>query len=298
MHDSLPRRSFGTTGLEVSALGLGAGQLGDTQLSDREAERLLDEALALGINLVDTARSYGPSEERIGRFLRARHRDAIVLSTKLGYGIPGVADWTPECIARGVDAARARLGVDTVDIVHLHSCPREVLESGGVVDALADAVRAGKVRVAAYSGDNEAAEYAVASGHFGSVQTSLSVCDQRAGGALLDAARERGMGVIAKRPVANAPWRFATCPSGNEAEFYWHRWQAMKIDTQGLAWQEIAVRFAVWCPGVHSAIVGTANPGHLRENLELAARGPLPDDLYRALRDAFAQHAGEWAGRI
>jgi hypothetical protein len=59
-----------------------------------------------------------------------------VLSTKVGYGIPGLADWTGPCIATGGDAALARLATDRLDVVHLHSCPREVLERGEVVEAL------------------------------------------------------------------------------------------------------------------------------------------------------------------
>jgi aryl-alcohol dehydrogenase-like predicted oxidoreductase len=295
---TLPRRPFGATGIEVSAIGLGGGQLGDSSLSDQQAEQLLEEALACGINLVDTARSYGASEERIGRFVRGRRREDVVLSTKLGYGVPGVPDWTPECIRQGVDGARARMSVDVIDIVHLHSCPREVLEHSGVVDALEQAVHAGKVRVAAYSGDNEAAAHAVACGRFGSVQTSFNLCDQRSAESAVAPANQRGMGVIAKRPVANAPWRFAQRPTGNEAELYWLRWQEMALDPRGLDWHELALRFAVWFPGVHTAIVGTANPAHLRANVEMACRGPLPDELSEAARAAFARHAQSWPGRI
>jgi aryl-alcohol dehydrogenase-like predicted oxidoreductase len=295
---TLPRRPFGATGIEVSAIGLGGGQIGDLSVPDREVERLLDEALACGINLVDTARSYGASEERIGRFLRGRRREDVVLSTKIGYGVPDVPDWTPECIRRGVDAARGRLGVDVIDIVHLHSCPREVLEHGGVAEALQEAVHAGKVRVAAYSGDNEAAVHAVTCGRFGSVQTSFNLCDQRSAETVLAPAREHGLGVIAKRPVANAPWRFEQRPSGTDAELYWERWKAMDLDPRGMDWHELALRFAVWFPGVHTAIVGTANPAHLRANVEMACRGPLPDELVAAARAAFARHGQHWAGRI
>ncbi|WP_428267585.1 aldo/keto reductase [Haliangium sp.] len=296
MTTSIPRRPFGSAGFEVSIIGLGGGQLGDLALSDQDAERLLEEALACGINLIDTARSYGASEDRIGRFVRSRRPADLILSTKIGYGVPGVPDWTPACIHGGIDAARERLGVDVIDIVHLHSCPREVLERGEVVDALNQAVTAGKIRVAAYSGDNEAAAYAVASGRFGSVQTSLNLCDQRAAEHII--APAAGLGVIAKRPVANAPWRFAERPSGHEAELYWERWKALDIDPHGLDWHELALRFTAWHPGVHSAIVGTANPEHLRANVACAARGPLPDDMVTAIRQAFAHHGQDWSGRI
>ncbi|MCK7578814.1 MAG: aldo/keto reductase [Chromatiales bacterium] len=80
-------RAFGQTGLEVPVLGFGAMQAGDPRLPEERAARLLNHALDLGLALIDTARSYGSSEERIGRHL-ARRRDEFVLSTKVGYGVP------------------------------------------------------------------------------------------------------------------------------------------------------------------------------------------------------------------
>src|SRR6266702_1289414 len=148
----MEQRPLGATGLAVSAVGLGAGRIGGPATSDADVDRLVGRALDLGVNLVDTAPSYGRSEERLGRALRGR-RGRVVLSTKLGYGVAGIPDWTPACIAAGVDAALARLGTDCIDLAFLHSCDRATAER--VVDALEDAVRAGKVRVAGYSGEGE-----------------------------------------------------------------------------------------------------------------------------------------------
>jgi aryl-alcohol dehydrogenase-like predicted oxidoreductase len=87
----MERRPFGRTGLTVPSLGFGAGHVGDPALAEAEVERLLHGALDLGVTLIDTARSYGLSEERIGRHLAGR-RDEFILSTKIGYGIPGYED--------------------------------------------------------------------------------------------------------------------------------------------------------------------------------------------------------------
>jgi len=114
----------------------------DLCLPEEAAARLLNHALDLGLTLIDTARSYGLSEERIGRHL-ARRRDEFVLSTKVGYGIDGIPDWTYDCVVAGVDAARARLRTDVIDIVHLHSCGPGLLEAGEVARALADCAAAG-----------------------------------------------------------------------------------------------------------------------------------------------------------
>ncbi|MCL6494566.1 MAG: aldo/keto reductase [Ignavibacterium sp.] len=81
-------RKFGNTDLQVSAIGFGAGEIGDYNLPDSEVEKLLNTALDLGINLIDTARGYYASEERIGKFISHR-RGEFILSTKVGYGIDG-----------------------------------------------------------------------------------------------------------------------------------------------------------------------------------------------------------------
>lgn len=289
---------FGATGLRVSQLGLGAGQIGDQALAEDDAARLLNEVVDLGVTLIDTARGYGLSEERIGRHLGHRRRE-LVLSTKVGYGIPGQEDWTYDCVRAGVEAALVRLRTDCIDIVHLHSCPLGTLERGESLRALEDAVAAGKVRVAAYSGENEALDWAVDSGRFAGVQCSVNLCDQRAIDGAVARARQRGLGVIAKRPLANAPWRFAETPLGNDVEEYWWRWHTMAIDTHGLAWADLALRFAAFTPGVSSCIVGTARQSHLLENLVALAAGPLPDSQVAALRHAFADHdPGWWVGHI
>jgi len=299
MPDSTSRlelRPFGRTGLHVSALGLGAGELGDPGLDDRAVEALLRTAVERGVTLIDSARSYGLSEERIGRFL-APVRDQVVLSTKVGYGVDGVPDWTGECVRRGVDQALARMATDRIEIVHLHSCPVDVLERGDVIAALHDARRAGKLRSAAYSGDNEAVAWAAASGQFDSLQLSWNLCDQRAA-PVIERAHAAGLGVIAKRPLANAPWRFADRPAGHEAEPYWLRWKALAIDPGALAWDELAARFAAHFPGVSSAITGTRQLAHLEHNAALVARGPLPPAVVAAIRARFAAVGADWPSRI
>ncbi len=294
---TLPRRAFGQTGLTVSPIGLGAGQLGSIQLAEKDAERLLFTALDSGINLIDTARGYGLSEERIGRLLAGR-RAEFVLSTKVGYDVPGLSDWTYDSVAGGIERALRMLRTDWLDIVHLHSCSLDILREGGVIRALEQARQAGKIRVAAYSGENEALEYAIHSGEFQSVQFSLNVCDQRCLDHTLPLASAHGLGVIAKRPLANSFWRYEERPVGNYAEPYWLRAAVMGLDPGEMGWQAFALRFSAFTPGVHSIIIGTTNPQHLQENLALLAQGPLPPAQYQAARQAFQRHDQGWVGQI
>lgn len=291
------QREFGNTGLKVSPLGFGAGQLGDARLPESEVETLLNTALDQGITFIDTAPSYGNSEERIGRHL-AHRRGEFVLSTKLGYGVPGVADWTYACIVQGIDLALLRLKTEYIDIAHLHSCDLATLQAGAVMDALDRARERGKIRVAAYSGENDALRYAAHSGRFQSIEASVNICDQKILDDVIPQTQVKGLGMIAKRPVANAPWRFAERPVGDYAETYWQRWRAMDIDPAGLEWQALALRFVVWAPGVHSAIVGTQRVAHLVHNAQIAAQGPLPDGLVATIRAAFANHGADWHGEI
>ena len=292
-------RPLGRTGISVSAVGLGAGHLGEPGQDEAEVDRLVHRALELGVTLFDTARGYGLSEERLGRAL-AERRDQVVLSTKVGYGIPGLADWTGPAVAAGVDAALRRLRTDRLDLVHLHSCPLEVLRRDDVLAALEGAVRAGKVRLAAYSGEGQAVEWAVASGAFSVIQLSVNVCDQRSlGGAVAEAAR-RGLGVLAKRPLANAPWRFAERPAGDYAEPYWDRLRALRLDAvaHGLSWEELFARFAAYAPGITSILVGTASAAHLEAAAAAVARGPLPERVTGALRAAFRREDRGWEGQV
>jgi aryl-alcohol dehydrogenase-like predicted oxidoreductase len=293
----MEQRAFGNTGLKVSTLGFGAGHIGSNNLSEHEAEELLNLVLDSGITLVDTARAYGLSEERIGKYL-SRRRGEFVLSTKVGYGIEGFEDWTYECVRAGIEQALRLLRTDHIDIVHLHSCPIGTLQWGEPLRALEDAVREKKVVVAAYSGENDALEWAIDSGRFGSVEHSVNICDQRCIESSLISANAKGMGVIAKRPVANAPWRFAECPVSHYAEEYWWRWKTMDVDPGDLEWQEIALRFAAYTPGVHSCIVGTVTSEHLKRNLRIIEKGPLPQKLYDTLRHAFKTNdPGWWVGQ-
>jgi len=297
MASFLAPRPLGRTGLSVSPVGLGTGRIGGAEVSEAEAGRLLNGALDAGITLIDTAPGYGLAEERIGRHV-AHRRGEIVLSTKGGYGVPGVPDWTGAVITAGIEAALGRMRTGWIDIFHFHSCPQETLERGDLIEALEAAVRAGKVRVAAYSGDGAPLAWAVASGRFGSVQASVNLCDQRILDAELPAARGAGLGVLAKRPLANAAWRFAARPAGDYAEVYWERLQAMGIDPGGTPWDELALRFAAFQPGVSACLSGTASLDRLLHNARIVERGPLPEAQVEAMRRAFRENDRGWVGQV
>jgi aryl-alcohol dehydrogenase-like predicted oxidoreductase len=283
---------------EVSRLTIGGGGIGEAwgPTSREEVTATLKDAVDAGITLIDTAPSYGVSEQRIGKYLGAR-RDGVVISTKLGYGVPGVPDWTGPCITAGVEQALRVLRTDRIDIAHLHSCPRSVLERGEVIDALTAAKAAGKLRAIAYSGENEDLQYALACGRFDGLMASLNPFELRVADEVLP--RRGKLGFIAKRPVANAPWRFEVQPRGDYCEPYWLRMHAMGLAPPGdMPWGEFALRFTLSVSGVASAIVGTGRLAHLRENIAWAARGPLEPAIVAAWRQRFHERDEDWLGQV
>ena len=292
-----PTRSLGGTGLVMSEVGLGAGPLGGGQLDDDAAVRLVHAALELGITVIDTAPSYGRSEQRLGIALRGR-RDRVALSTKLGYGVPGIADWTGPCITAGIEAALVRLETSWLDIAHLHSCPLDVLQRGDVIEALVAAVRAGKVRVAAYSGDGAALDWAIDSSMFGAVQCSINLADQRALDGAVARAASRGIGVIAKRALANAAWRDDERPAASDRAAYWTRLRAMALPPAEVDGATYALRFVLAQPGVSTALVGTTSVLNLQAAVAAASSGPLDAAAVAQARAAFRHHDRGWDGVI
>jgi aryl-alcohol dehydrogenase-like predicted oxidoreductase len=293
----MEHRNFGINGPEVTVFGFGAGHIGNPEQDEKEVELLLNEILDLGINFIDTARAYGLSEQRIGKYI-AHRRSEYILSTKVGYDVSWTPDWTYNSVVGGIDQALALLKTDYLDIVHLHSCSKDILQQGDVIAALEKAKEAGKVRMIAYSGENDALEYALSLDRFDSIQTSVNLCDQRGIGKYLPVALSKGLGVIAKRPIANAPWRYSDPPKGHYSEEYWHRFRIMGFKPEDFDWNEIALRFSAYTPGVSTCITGSANIHHIKANLEAIAKGPLPDEILALLKTAFITKDDNWMGLI
>ena len=256
-------RVMGRTGMKVSVLGFGGAEIGFESPDDADVVRLLQSALDEGLNIIDTAECYEDSEERIGRAVSKR-RDDFHLFTKVGHasGLEG-GDWNPEMMARSIDRSLERLQTDRVDLVQLHTCSEEMLRQGDVIAVLQKARDEGKTRFIGYSGDNEAAKYAVECGAFDTLQTSVNVCDQRVLDLYLPQALDSGMGVIAKRPIANAAWRYdETLPQD-----HYHRTYQDRLRALDYAWTRdgapdaasIALRWTL-ATGVHTMIVGTRHP--------------------------------------
>ena len=304
-------RTLGRTGFDVSVLGFGAAPVAYLDTERRRAAQVLTYLLDAGVNLIDTAASYPGSEEFLGEFFAAR-RDDFVLVSKCGAGADEIdaPAWSERSILHSVDRSLRRLRTDRIDVMLLHTCGLETLQRGEALGALVKARDAGKIRHAGYSGDNDAAAWAAAHPDVAVVETSVNIVDQINIDQVLPLAREHSVGVIAKRPVANAAWKDLGQQPGmyqSYAKEYTERMRKVNIQPRDLgftapadqAWPEIALRFTLSFTDVHTAIIGTTSLENARRNVEIAAKGPLPEDAVKKIRAAFrtADPSGAWAGQ-
>ena len=297
-------RQLGKTGLRVSRLGIGLAEMGGITIPDgvEEAGRLLNAALDGGINFLDTAECYDNSEQLIGETV-AHRRDEYVLATKCGHLAGGASGqhWTASTVEESIDRSLRRLKTDHLDLVQLHSCDLDVLQRGEVIDALLKAKEAGKTRFAGYSGDNEAGVWAVESGLFDTLQTSLSLVDQSSRVRLLKPAAANGMGVIIKRPIGNVTWGAEQSTPTAPPE-YIVRARAMARPGPIAGAQSdpvpLTLGFVFAHPEVDTAIVGTRNLSHLRSNIAMVERGvSLPTETVEAFHHRFDEVGADWPGR-
>ncbi len=296
-------RQLGKTDMQVSVLGFGGVEIDGASLAD--VEQLLGSALDAGINVIDTAECYGDSEDLIGRAVASRRSD-YYLFTKCGHAagdeLPDYPDWDPRLLTASIERSLRRLRTDHVDLLQLHSCSLDVLRKGDVIKVLEKAKREGKTRYIGYSGDNEDARYAIHTGVFDALQTSVSIADQQEIDFTIPAAREKDMGVIAKRPIAEAVWLREHLEKNDYAYPYWERLQTLKYDflESGSATSiATALRFTLSVPSVDVAILGTRSSEHMRQNIAMLNVGNLAADEFNAIRALWEQRADQhWLGQV
>jgi aryl-alcohol dehydrogenase-like predicted oxidoreductase len=299
---AMERRRLGKTDMMVSVLGFGGSEIGYERVSARTVSRLLGSALDAGLNVIDTAECYEDSEELVGRAVRGR-RNECYLFTKCGHaGGWGRGEWRVAPLLGSIERSLRRLGTDHVDLIQLHSCSLAELRKGEAIEALERARERGWARYIGYSGDGEAARHAVECGRFDTLQTSVSIADQEALELTLPLARERKMGVIAKRPLANVVWRHARKPSEPYYQTYWSRLRTLDYDflrDDADAAVGAALRFTLSVPGVHTAIVGTTRPERWQQNSALLSAGALSRNEFDRIRARWRKVArASWEGQV
>jgi aryl-alcohol dehydrogenase-like predicted oxidoreductase len=305
----LEKRKFGKTDMQVALLGFGGAEIGYEKTDQATVAKLLNAALDAGLNVVDTAECYIDSEVAIGEAIGKRRKE-YYLFTKCGHIKPDESRgdaWSKDAVTASIERSLKRLKTEVIDLVQLHSCSLDELKKGECIEALEAAKKAGKTRYIGYSGDSKAALWAIESGRFDSLQTSISVADQECIELTLPLAKEKQMGVIAKRPIANAAWRYDSKPDNAYHQEYWRRLQELKFEwamgearakTDASGPAATAMRFTAMQPGVCVLIVGTTKPERWKQNAELMEAGPLAKELHDSIRARWKATAKpEWTGQ-
>src|SRR2546430_3053898 len=298
----MEKRQFGKTDMQVSVLGFGGAEIGFEGATEETVAHLLKGALDAGLNVIDTGECYEGSEELIGRTVANRRADYF-LFTKCGHprGV-GSEDWSPGSLLESIERSLRRLRTDRLDLIQLHSCSETILRKGDAIAALQTAREKGYARYLGYSGDSRAAHFAAECGAFDTLQTSINIADQEAIDLTLPLAREKQMGVIAKRPIANAAWKTGHRPIDSYHHEYWERLRKLNYDFLHDDFAKaisIALRFTLSIPGVHTAIVGTKKPERWEKNAKLLEQGPLEEAMFRKIRERWEECAPRtWIGQI
>ncbi|MBN9141008.1 MAG: aldo/keto reductase [Micrococcales bacterium] len=205
----MQHRTLGRTGRTVSVIGLGTWQLGADwgQVSEADARAVLDASLAAGVTFFDTADVYGDgrSESIIGGW-RREHPDAdITVATKMGRRVEQLPEnYVMADFRAWTDRSRRNLGVDTLDLVQLHCPPSAVYSSDAVFDALDTLVEEGVMANYGVSVETvDEALTAIARPHVATVQIILNAFRLKPLDAVLPAAQDAGVGIIARVPLAS-----------------------------------------------------------------------------------------------
>ena len=294
-------RRLGKTDMYVTALGFGGAEIGFQSVAQTIVTELLNAALDVGLNVIDTGECYGGSEELIGNAVGYRRGDYF-LFTKVGHASGlDLPDWDPAMMELSIDRSLKRLKTDHLDLIQLHTCSEDKLRQGDVIEVVQKARDAGKARYIGYSGDSKAAHYAVTCGAFDTLQTSISIADQEGIELTLPEAAAKQVGVIAKRPIANAAWQYGDKPENGYYVPYWERFQKLKypfLEGEVADAAAIALRFTLSMPAVATAIVGTTNPKRWAQNADSANRGALDEAAIAEIRAKWktAAEAG-WIGQ-
>ena len=297
----MEKRKFGKTDMEFSVLGFGGAEIGyNPNQTQEDVDDLLNSALDAGLNVIDTAAAYKTSEVLIGKAVSTRRNDFYLLTKCGALDAFTRFDWSKKGILETIETSLRNLKTDHLDIAQLHSCSAEILSQGDCIEGLQRAQEKGYTRYIGYSGDNEDGKTALEMNVFDSFQTSVSIADQSPIDGNIKLANEKNVGVIAKRPIANAVWRHKDKPKDSYHHEYWDRIQKLKFDFLGKSLEEAtatALRFTLSIGGIDTMIVGTTKPQRWQENAKYVAEGNLSAQEFEEIRNRWREVADEgWVG--
>jgi aryl-alcohol dehydrogenase-like predicted oxidoreductase len=327
-------RSFGRTGMQLSVLGFGCGAVGGFMVRGDAAdqERVVARAIAAGVNYFDTAVQYGngESETNLGRVLQRLKPANAIVGTKVRVP-PSEFGQIAETITKSLEGSLARLGLDRVDIFHLHNPVTEV--GGGtamsVSQVLDDVVPAferlraqGKIRFLGMTavGDTAALNQVIDAGVFDSAQVVYNMLNPSAAeelpenypaqdyGRMFDHIQAAGVGVVGIRvlaggalsgsaerhPIAGpAPEPIGSAMNYDADVDRSRRLIALVKEGFASSLSEAATRFALSHPAMGTILVGMATPQQFEDALAAVLKGPLPREALDRLSALRQAFSGE-----
>ena len=324
------RRKLGKTGYEVSEIGLGTWQLGESfgSLNDETAAEILKTARSAEVNFWDTADVYGggQSERRIGEF---KDKKGVFLATKLGRNgeiFPNKTGYTKKNIKESLAGSLKRLGVETLDLAQLHTIPTEVLRDGEVFTIMDDLRDAGMMRHWGASVENvEEALLAMKSDGCTTLQIIFNLFRQDYITEVFPTATKRNVGIIVRLPLASGllsgKWtkdtKFASTDHRNfnangEKFNVGETFSGLPFDKgvgfaeqlkqmipSGIPLSQFALRWILDQPAVSTIIAGVTRPDQLRANVDATKREPVEPALAEELAGWYQEKVRpEIRGRI
>jgi aryl-alcohol dehydrogenase-like predicted oxidoreductase len=309
-------RTLGRTGLQVSELGYGAWGIGATLwigADDAESIGALGDAIAAGVNFIDTALGYGDghSESLVGQVVRSAS-ETVYVATKVP---PQNGKWPAErgdpvdemfsaaWVIEATERSLRNLGLDVIDVQQFHTWTDDWVGQGGWADAIAELKQAGKIRYFGVSIPNHDPASVLAlieSGLVDTVQVIFNIFDQSPLRALFPAALEHDIGIIVRVPFdeGGLTGRIrpdTTFPEGDFRNRYfagerkretYERVQAITADLgvpEGSA-ANVALRFCLSEPAVSTVIAGMRTAENVRRNVAAVEDEPLDEDALATLR--------------
>ena len=310
-------RGLGRTGWKVSTIGLGTWAMGSLwgAVDDRASLATLNRALDLGVNIFDTSDAYG-SEPLLGQFRRQRH-EPFYLATKMGMQVnPDARGYTRRNMTAFVEDSLRNLGVESLDLMQLH-CPPIDAYNPEVFGILDDLVKQGKIRYYGVSVERIAeAEKAIEVPGVQSVMIIFNIFRQRPAEAFFREARRRGVGIIARVPLASGmltgKMTRATTFSRDDHRTFNRQGQAFDrgetfsgVDFElglqaveelrpllppGATMAQMALRWILMFEAVTCAVPGAKRPAQAEENTRAADLPPLSTETMESIRGIYDRY--------
>lgn len=310
-------RKFGNTGLEVSEIGFGAWAIGGNKhgnsygpTNDRDSIKAIKKASELGCNFFDSADVYGHghSEKLLGEALEGE-RGKYIIATKVGgdfYNVGARANFTKEYISFAVEKSLKRLKTDYIDIYQLHNPDISLIREGEMFETLEELKKQGKIRFTGISiFDSIEGMEAMKRGNVNSIQVIYNIFDQSPASGLFPAAKSRGVGIIAREPLANS---FLTGKYDSKSNFpkgdirasmpHHYRMGMIKAaeklsfltENKDITMAQAALKFVLASDAVSVVIPGIKNEHQAEENLKASEGKGLSQEELSKIQDLISHN--------